>query len=67
MSIPTLENGFNGFPPTDKTGDVDESLVEYLHEMTPAERLTRCQQFANGMLTIWRSRGLEQWSNFANS
>lgn len=39
MPLPTLENGFDGFPPTDETGNVDLSLVEYCLSLTPAQRV----------------------------
>lgn len=46
---------------TDASGDVDVSLVECFLALTPAQRLERVEQFANTILTIWKSRGIE-WS-----
>lgn len=43
MSTPTpnFENDFDGFPPTDETGNVDVSLVEYCLSLTPAQRVEK--------------------------
>lgn len=46
---------------TDETGDVDVSLVECFLSLTPAQRLERVEQFANTILAIWKTRGIE-WS-----
>lgn len=68
MSTPTLDdNRFDGLPPKDETGNVDLSLVDCCLERSPAERLTHCEQAASFILSVWRSRGLEQWSSFVNS
>jgi hypothetical protein len=67
--MPQVQNQFRVEPPdelgqvvrTDATGDVDVSLVECYLLLSPAQRLERVEQFANTILTIWKSRGIE-WS-----
>lgn len=54
------------FPPTDESGDVDLSLVEYCLSLTPAERLLQAEQFAQSIITIRSANGLP-WLDFERS
>jgi hypothetical protein len=38
--------GFPDFPPTDETGDVDLTLLDYTLSLTPAERVRQAEEFS---------------------
>ena len=54
-------------PPTDATGDVDLGLIDYSLGLTPAERLTRLEEFAEFILAARRANGILAWSDSENS
>jgi hypothetical protein len=53
----------NWTPPTDETGDVDLSLVDYWLSLTPEQRLKQLEEFANFIVSARRANGVEEWSN----
>ena len=61
-----LINDLNGSPVTDPSGDVDLSLIDYHLSLTPAQRLSIAEEFANCILKLQKSQG-NDWLRFVNS
>lgn len=61
-----LVDELNGTPPIDATGDVDLSLIDYYLSLTPAQRLSAAEEFANWILNLQKSQGRD-WLRFVNS
>ena len=51
------------FPPTDETGDVDLTLVEYYLRLTPAERLACLDAFESFVDFVRKNNGVSNDSD----
>ena len=49
---PSIHELAAGFPEADETGNVDMTLIRHNLALTPAERLTRLEQFADFISTV---------------
>jgi hypothetical protein len=61
-----LVDDLNGTPSIDSTGDVDLSLIDFQLSLTPAQRLSAAEEFANWILNFQKSQGRD-WLRFVNS
>lgn len=51
---------FPEFPPTDESGDVDLTLIDYTLSLTPSERLRRAEEFSH-FAEIVRQAGIKYY------
>ena len=60
MSVPVKPNEYEDMrPPLDESGEVDLSLIDYMLRLTPAQRLSVAEEFADFILTARRAAGID--------